>query len=166
MSGILEYIKSVIMLNDGSLIGKTRLQKTFFFLESKGAELDLDYDYHHYGPYSEDLAATLSFAGEADLHIKEINKTAHFPSFEFSVQGDHQAENVGALNPQEVKDILEVLSGFSSWELELAATIHYFKNAGMDFEEALYETKQRKTIKASEERLQKAQELLQSLSLL
>ena len=166
MSNILDWIKSVIALNGGVMTGKTRLQKTFFFLESKGGKLGLDFDYHHYGPYSETLSAVLSFAGEDDITAREKKAGNAMPCFEFSVQGDHQAKNVGALSSGKVREILKTLADFSSWELELAATIHYFQEAEMSLEEAVEETKQRKTVKASPERLVKARELLSKLQLL
>ncbi len=163
MSNILDWIKSVIVLNGGNFIGKTRLQKTFYFLDSKGADLGLDFDYHRYGPYSEELSWVLSFVKEDEIKVIEKPK---FNSVEFSLGENVRAEKVGALSPEEVKETLDVLKQFSSWELELAATIHYFQNQGMPMEKAQEETIQRKTLKASSERMKRATELLKEIHLL
>jgi len=40
----------LIRLNGGRVIGKTRLQKTAYLLESIGRGFSLEFDYHHYGP--------------------------------------------------------------------------------------------------------------------
>jgi uncharacterized protein YwgA len=167
MSSVYEAIKSVISLNGGTIKGKTRLQKTFFFLENKGASLNLDFDYHHYGPYSETLSATLDFSHGDGVKIQERSTGSTMPSYDISLEdGNFEPKPVGCLSIAEVKSILNTLADFSSWELELAATVFYFKNSGMNLEESLEETKQRKTAKASTERLRKAQELLEKLGLL
>ena len=43
-------VAKVIELNGGELIGRTRLQKTFYFLERLGVGFGFDFQYHHYGP--------------------------------------------------------------------------------------------------------------------
>src|ERR1017187_3825518 len=45
----------IVRLNGGRLIGKTRLQKTTYFLEALDAGFGFEFSYHHYGPYSEEL---------------------------------------------------------------------------------------------------------------
>ena len=40
----------------GTLRSRKRMQKMIFLLKAAGCPLDADYDLHHYGPYSQDVA--------------------------------------------------------------------------------------------------------------
>ena len=42
----------------GTLRARKRMQKLIYLLQAAGCPLDVDYDLHHYGPYSEDVART------------------------------------------------------------------------------------------------------------
>ena len=46
-------VTALVNLNGGRIVGKTRLQKTVYLLKECGIDLGFDFDYHHYGPYSE-----------------------------------------------------------------------------------------------------------------
>ena len=46
-----------------SLVGRTRFQKTAYFLEAAGVGYGFDFSYHYYGPYSEELAVAVSDEG-------------------------------------------------------------------------------------------------------
>jgi uncharacterized protein YwgA len=50
-------VRRIVKLNGGRLTGKTRLQKSAYFLESYDVGFGLEFEYHHYGPYSEELAS-------------------------------------------------------------------------------------------------------------
>ena len=72
-----KLVTDVVSLNkDGKLVGKTRLQKTFFLLDQLGMNSGAEFSYHYYGPYSADVAsaaemATLLFDFEAaDLLVE------------------------------------------------------------------------------------------------
>jgi hypothetical protein len=60
-------VREIIATNRGRLVGKTRLQKTAYFLESFGLGYGFDFKYHYYGPYSEDLAIAAGDASALDL---------------------------------------------------------------------------------------------------
>ena len=40
----------------GTLRSRKRMQKLIFLLQAAGCPLDADYDFHKYGPYSQDVA--------------------------------------------------------------------------------------------------------------
>jgi hypothetical protein len=64
-------VRRIVKLNGGRLTGKTRLQKSAYFLESYDVGFGLEFEYHHYGPYSEELA---SLAEDArDLQLMKFN---------------------------------------------------------------------------------------------
>ena len=66
---------SIVALNDGELIGRTRLQKTAFLLERCGMDSGLEFDYRHYGPFSVDLARGCDDA-EFDGRLKMVERPA------------------------------------------------------------------------------------------
>lgn len=57
-----DVVVNLIALHGGRLVGRTRLQKGGYLLHRCGADLDLDFIYHHYGPYTFDLAAGVTDA--------------------------------------------------------------------------------------------------------
>ena len=65
-------VVDLIAMNGGELIGRTRLQKGAYLLHRCGANFDLRFVYHHYGPYSFDLAAgCLDARAEGWIEIEE-----------------------------------------------------------------------------------------------
>jgi hypothetical protein len=46
----------------GELVGRTRLQKIAYLAQLAGFPLGFEFEYHHYGPYSEDLARGMDIA--------------------------------------------------------------------------------------------------------
>jgi uncharacterized protein len=51
----------------GELVGRTRLQKIVYLTQLAGFGDEFDFEYRHYGPFSEDLATGMEIA--AGLHI-------------------------------------------------------------------------------------------------
>src|SRR5437879_1961262 len=60
-------IAGLVKLNGGRLVGRTRLQKSVYLLRLCGVDLGFDFDYHYYGPYSEELASAARDAEALDL---------------------------------------------------------------------------------------------------
>ena len=50
-----ENVSDIVRLNGGIVVGKTRLQKTAYFLKSRNVGYGFNFAYHYYGPYSEEL---------------------------------------------------------------------------------------------------------------
>ena len=53
---------SVIVAAGGAVTGRIRLQKLVFLLDKLGLGSGFEYTYHHYGPYSSELAEAMDFA--------------------------------------------------------------------------------------------------------
>jgi hypothetical protein len=51
----------------GELVGRTRLQKVVYLTQLAGFGVEFDFEYRHYGPFSEDLATGMEIA--AGLHV-------------------------------------------------------------------------------------------------
>ncbi|MCX7382619.1 MAG: hypothetical protein NT133_14655 [Alphaproteobacteria bacterium] len=61
----------------GQLVGRTRLQKVAYLTQLAGFGDDLDFEYRHYGPFSEDLATGMEIAAGLGM-IKEEEKRAEW----------------------------------------------------------------------------------------
>ncbi len=164
MTDLSKLVADVITLNGGSLVGKTRLQKTLYLLEQRGMGSGIDFDYHYYGPYSEGLTQATRWAELEGLLTEEEDVASSgdlYSTFRARTEPD---ESVGQLNKEEVSSYLRVLKNYNGIELELAATIHYLQNHGYD-ESAINETRARKPSKASDGRIKRACDLLRALGL-
>src|ERR1017187_7417246 len=71
-----EKVVSVVRAAGGSLIGRTRLQKTIYLLELAGFVDGFEFEYRHYGPYSEDLTNALLVARMSGLLEEEERRAA------------------------------------------------------------------------------------------
>ena len=58
----IDTVVEVIQAAGGELVGRTRLQKTVYLLEIAGFLGGFDFEYRHYGPYSEDLSQAVTVA--------------------------------------------------------------------------------------------------------
>jgi uncharacterized protein len=155
-------VAEIIKLNQGSLVGKTRLQKTFYFLEILGVGFGFPFKYHHYGPYSEELdivaddAAALRMIGIEWGHTQDGAKYAVFR--------DNSPEYRVELNETNRKrlDILRIAEKYSAVELELAATTDYLFRHGYS-NDPWSEMRRRKSEKVTDLRLDRADQLLREL---
>jgi len=134
----------------GELVGRTRLQKIAYLMQLAGFGDNFHFEYHHYGPYSEDLAQAMEIAvalgpveeeervtdwgGRYSIYTLNENRSASDPDRASFVQ---QAKEVNAI------------------ELELVATAAYlFVSEGIN--NPWQETSRRKPNKAADGRLERA----------
>ena len=82
-----DLVVSIIALNGGKLVGRTRLQKVVYLLHQCGLDGDLDFDYDKFGPFSADLARATDVA-KFQKRIREKKKTGYHevPYFEFTTK--------------------------------------------------------------------------------
>ncbi len=146
----------------GELVGRTRLQKIAFFLELSGFAEEFDFDYRHYGPYSEELAQGMDIA-VALGHVQEVERMADWGG-RYSVYTVHE---VVADADQERAAFVQAAKVIDAVELELAATATYlFVAEGFTGEGARNpweETRRRKPKKAADGRLERAVEKYEAL---
>lgn len=160
-------ISDVIRAAGGSLAGKVRLQKTIYLLDQIGFESGFEYEYHHYGPYSEGLADQV----EDDVafgYIKAIprrRKADGVPYVVYEIDNDIDGV-VSKENDINYKfgGAIDEFSKRSSTILELSATIHWIfvKEQIRDWEPEL---RRRKTSKATPDRVAEALCVLDRLGL-
>ena len=162
-----EIVVNLIKLHGGELVGRTRLQKEAYLLHRCGANFGLVFTYHHYGPYSFDLAD-----GLIDAHVEErveIEERLGSYGIRYAIfrsrEDVEMGGNLGDLSSDRGRSLLEKMQGVSDIVLELAATVVYLREEGGYGQESMDETKARKPLKATEERMDQALALLNDLGL-
>lgn len=168
----------LVALNGGELVGRTRAQKMAYLLDRCGADFGLRFTYHHFGPYCFDLANGLDAArAEGRIgHEEKLSARHGVPYSIFTSANDEGAPaGLGRLPATEARKLLRRMKNESDIVLELAATAvflrdqwHYYgkdKVAADATDAAVEETKRRKSLKATPERLAKALALLREFGL-
>lgn len=163
-----ELVVKLIALHGGRVVGRTRLQKRTYLLHRCGGNFGLNFVYHHYGPYSFDLADGLTDARAEDLiEIKEFPGRYGVPYATFRLkESTGEPERLGSLAGKDARRLRGILdSEASDIVLEIAATIVFLRDEGGYKEQAIEETKIRKPLKATEQRLSPALSLICDLGL-
>lgn len=160
-----DLVTALVALNGGKLVGKTRLQKVVYLLDQCGLNSGLDFDYHNFGPFSADLARATDVA-KVKKKIREKQKLGYHDVLysEFTTKEDAPGK-VGDLKSSDVQRALEIMEGFSAIQLELAATLAYLKDSGVDEHYLDSTVKKLKPLKAEQPRLERAHELLRELGI-
>jgi uncharacterized protein YwgA len=155
-----EAIKQIVDASGGKINGKTRLQKTAYLMEAWGLGYGFDFSYHYYGPYSEDLA----IAAQDALALGLIEALPERPSgrlvYSVTEPSHSEADSDAAL--QSRQRFLTKLAAYDTTTLELAATVDFLEKTGFKTD-PWAETKRRKSVKATDERINKAKHLLEDL---
>lgn len=144
----------------GKLIGRTRLQKVAYFLELAGLGDGFQFEYRHYGPYSEALSEAVRTACVFDLITEDERPTnwgGYYSVYEMGPEGTGQQPDCHRA------EFVQAAANISSIELELAATAAYLYIAE-DQADPWQETARRKPEKATPERLASARQAYQKLS--
>ena len=159
-----EVVVNLIKLNHGQLTGRTRLQKEAYLLDRCGGKFGLRFTYHHYGPYSFELAEGWEDAQAAErIDIVERPGRYDVPYSVFTVRGPVGApDRLGDLSAIDARERLQKMASVSDIVLELAASIIYLEEEGYA-EQTIKELKTRKPLKATDQLVAKASSLLVSL---
>jgi uncharacterized protein len=160
-------VPSLILAAGGELVGKIRLQKIVYLLDQMGLESGFSYEYHHYGPYSEDLAEQV----EDDVifgYLDSEQRRRQSDGVPYVVYRSRSAGQGEALDRHLARERVERAVGEmqrrSATVLELAATMHWLAvMEGLpDWRQELI---RRKGAKTQSGRDQQALELLCALGL-
>jgi len=158
MAGIDYAQRAAAIVRDagGHIVGRTKLQKIGFFLEAAGVGSGFPFQYKHYGPYSEQLAAAAQHAAALRLIFEQESVAAwggQYSTFYTQMPADPQT-------PPARRRLAQEMVNADAVELELAATALYL--AYERFPDPWGETARRKPDKA-EGRLEQARQLYQRL---
>ncbi|WP_157944573.1 hypothetical protein [Mangrovicella endophytica] len=143
-------ILKILDASDGQIDTRIRLQKEAFLLAAQRLPYFnlLDFEYHHYGPYSRSLSDALSFAVSTGLveevaHLAEDNLGSPIRySYNLLEDGRKFLED-GGEDDHVLRDFVEFMR-FKPWRsLELASTVRFLQlregwnDYAAAFEEAL-----------------------------
>jgi uncharacterized protein len=127
-------IPNLLNAAGGAIVGKVRLQKIVYLLDQMGMNSGYSYEYHHYGPYSAELADSV----DEDVvfgRIEEVSQRRASDGVPYSVFRVSHAQStarddgkLGSMPLTEVRDALGVMDRYSATVLELAATIHWLSD--------------------------------------
>ena len=150
---------SIVADAGGQLVGRTRFQKIAYLLEVAGLGDGFDFEYRHYGPFSEALAESVSNATLLGLLGEEKRATSWggvYSVYQFDNTRDHQDAR-----PDRRRELISELINTNSVQLELAATAVFLDRKNYD--DPWEEVSRRKPEKSSPENLAGAKALLASL---
>ncbi len=166
-----DIVVNLVALNDNQLIGRTRLQKQAYLLDRCGANFGLQFTYHHYGPYCFALAGGADDA-QAEKRIAIEEKPGRhgvpYAIFKSDKETDYPS-GLGKLSNDKARSLLQKMKDISDIVLEIAATIVFLRDEWDYFDKSridpVDETKARKPLKATDDRIGKALDLLRDLDL-
>lgn len=143
---------AAIVAHVGELVGRTKLQKTVALLELAGVGPGFRFSYHHYGPFSEQLATATDRAILLGL-VKESPRRATWGGHYSIFSADRRPDD----NPARAR-LIELASQADAVALELAVTAAFIaEDEGLDEPWAV--VADRKPEKASEKNLRAAKKL-------
>jgi uncharacterized protein len=142
----------------GRIVGRTRFQKLAYLLELAGFGGGFQFEYRHYGPYSQELADAVRLARAFDL-IEESEHPTNWGGW-YSV-----FQTKGTFQPRQDRDrsvFAERAAAIDAVELELAATAAYLASVEGSTD-PWRETAERKPEKAADGRLENAKQAYHDL---
>jgi uncharacterized protein YwgA len=155
MAKLDDVVVNLVALAGGELTGRIRLQKIVYLLEQKGLKSGARFAYHHYGPYAEaisDAVTDAKFWGrlKENTAFRQVDG-APFSKFETQAQAPTQ---LGALDANQIRPLVQKLANETSTVLELAATIHWLaaREGVKDWRSELERLKPGKTASGRRER--------------
>lgn len=152
-----------ILKHAGEVTGRKKLQKMVFILKKLNYPFREKYEFHFYGPYSEELTLQIEELSNLNLveEIKEDRGNYHQYRYQLTDHGEHFLDNFKFDIPN-LEGLVHFLNNQSSRFLELVSTALYFDH--------LEETETREKVKVvkaklkfSEEELDQAFEFIKAL---
>ena len=137
----------------GSIVGRTKLQKIAYILEAMGLGDGFEFEYKHYGPYSERLSTALRYGDMLGV-IEEEVRTATWGGQYSIFKSSKPPKDYDSARSK----VVELGNSSDPVELELAATAVLLASEG--YGDPWKETEQRKPEKAAGGRVDRARALL------
>lgn len=165
MTDLSDLVVGMVALNGGAMAGKTRLQKSFFLLDKCGVKSGVEFDYHNFGPFSFEVAMAADDAVASARLLAHERQGYYAVPYTYYSTREAAPQALGGMDARDAMKRLTVMEKYSALELEVAATIVYFQEEGYSAQSAVEETKVRKPVKATDQRIARAQELIKELGL-
>ena len=160
-----DFVAALVKAAGGELVGRVRLQKIAYLLQQLDVEeaAGLEWDYHHFGPYSREVESDIIFANLYDV-VREERRPRASDGALYSVFRLGDKAGKAAEPSEQMKRLVQRLKNENSVILELAATAHWLSEVEK-VKDWKKEIESRKTWKVEEGRLEKAMKLLEELGL-
>jgi uncharacterized protein YwgA len=157
----------------GMFQSRKRMQKVVFLLQAAGCPLDADYDLHQYGPYSQDLARLTDEMVRERLLEERIETHPYGEQYSYTLPEasrrqieDYEAGPSGTQPAQQLtgyRALARTLYQAELKDLEVAATIVFFRQQGLDWPVAVAKTCQFKDLPAGAPLVKQAEELARGI---
>ncbi len=162
-----EYLFELFAAGGGAIDGRIRLQKIAYLLQKLSGRETLTFIYHHYGPFSRDLAEALNRAVDLDQIDEEFRDTSMgtvYSRFRQAAPTASDRDSLAGIPADQARTVVARLKAHPSLILELAATIDWLRTAEKvtDWKTAL---RRRKPVKATDANIARAETLLAELGL-
>ena len=111
------------------ITGRKKLQKMIYILQVCGLPFEEKYQFHFYGPYSEELSLRMEELCNLGFLLETKEDKSNFIQYEYHVtaEGLNFLEQFAVDMPQ-LPDLFPILKEKSARFLELAATMLYFRD--------------------------------------
>jgi uncharacterized protein YwgA len=146
----------------GKIVGRTKLQKVAYLLELAGLGDGFDFEYRHYGPFSEDLAESIQMAAAFNLVLEEERRADWGGTYSVYIANSAIISTQRNTESSDRATFAQAAAQIGAIELELAATAAYLRvveRASNPWEE----TKRLKPEKATSTRITAAKRAYRSL---
>jgi len=153
-----ERVAELVRDAGGQIVGRTKLQKVAYLLELTGQGDGFEFEYRHYGPYSEALSDAVRVANAFGL-VEEEERVAQWGG-RYSIYKVTQKST--DVSDSERTQFASTAASIGSVELELAATAAYLSSVEHILD-PWQETMRRKPEKAADGRLEKAKDAYRKL---
>jgi uncharacterized protein len=157
----------------GTFRSRKRMQKLIFLLQAAGCRLDVEYDLHRYGPYSQDVARLTGDLVREELlrESSELHPYGQQYSYKLTEDATRQVAeyetsssgSVGAEEMAEFRGLAMKLYTTDLKELEVASTIVFFRVQGFDWSGAVEKTCQFKNLPADTPFLEKCEAIAKEI---
>lgn len=145
------------------VVGRKKLQKIIYILQSSGIPFEEKYQFHFYGPYSEELSLRIEELSNLGLISEKKEEKSNYVQYRYEItpEGEVFLEQIPVDMP-DLKEKLDLLVGESSRFLELVATMLYFRELSREeVEEKVHTVKRKQNYSAKE--LDEAWRLIENL---
>ncbi|MCY3878080.1 MAG: hypothetical protein OXF74_02735 [Rhodobacteraceae bacterium] len=157
MASAPERVAAIIRDAGGTVVGRTRLQKTAYFLDVAGYGDGFDFLYRNYGPFSEEIAESARSGALLGVLNEEVRRADWGGNYSIYTVDMPPDEDI----PKGRRELATCAAVGSAIELELAATAVFLFLRGE--KNPWKETERRKPLKSSDGRIKKARLLLEKL---
>lgn len=134
----------------GGLKSRKRIQKTVHLLQAAGCDFDLQYRLHYYGPYCAELAEKVDRMASHKMLLEstEIGDLGPQYNYEFNDSFAESLEEYEQTPPgraareeiERFKPLLDELGRARPRVLELASTVAFFRQSGLEWDDSTAKT--------------------------